>query len=134
MSIRGRLRSSHSSEEQYRLGECRKCGRHSANQSLITCSLCEIQYHPKCLGLDSKFLTGKQADQQWSCHKCRNCVYCGKKSSSKAGPKSATGSLKMIACDQCDRSAHPLCIEKFDKNRDNQPDRQYVCHKCRAGT
>ena len=40
----------------------------------------------------------------------------------------------MVACGQCDQSAHPLCIEKFDKTRVNEPDKEYVCHKCRAGT
>ncbi|CAG2108286.1 unnamed protein product, partial [Medioppia subpectinata] len=137
-SMRGRLRSSHStSDEQFRLGECRKCGQHSHNQSLITCSLCEIQYHPKCLSLGPHVAT--TAGNGWSCRRCRNCQYCGKKHV-KAGPKSATGGQRMIACVECDTGAHPLCVAKHDRpaagvmgtGRRNRRERQrYVCRRCR---
>ncbi|CAG2116294.1 unnamed protein product, partial [Medioppia subpectinata] len=119
-SMRGRLRSSHStSDEQFRLGECRKCGQHSHNQSLITCSLCEIQYHPKCLSLGPHVAT--TAGNGWSCRRCRNCQYCGKKHV-KAGPKSATGGQRMIACVECDTGAHPLSSDEEDVGDDMDSD------------
>ncbi len=130
MSIRGRLRSSQgSNEEQYRLGECRKCGQHSANNLLITCSLCATQYHPKCLSL-SPDITSRCANV-WSCHKCRHCQYCGKKYCKLS---KSFSSNKMIACIECDSSQHLSCIEKFDKSFDkfsaNDLIDSYICNKC----
>ncbi len=126
----GWLRSSQGpNEEQYRLGVCRKCDQHSANNLLITCSLCATQYHPKCLSLSADKIS--RCANLWSCHKCRHCQYCGKKYCKLS---KSFSSDKMIVCVEFDLSQHLSCIEKFDKSFDKfsaNDLRDYcVCNKC----
>lgn len=152
MSIRGRLRSSSSANDQSTrathnssgLGQCVHCAQQDPNDSMLTCSLCETQYHPNCLQLQDEILSKSWATQ-WSCQRCRQCFNCGKKGKfiRQIRHNSQPNKQALITCNHCDSfPIHFNCYKKLLTSRKRakkanllieihgKHNNYFVCKKC----
>lgn len=172
MSIRLRLRSSNTNQnhleqerdetsnmfnkelkpfpETYMQNECNICGKqqdlNEKQHWFISCSICTVQYHLRCLEIESILLRNNKsrAHKTWTCKECKRCWFCKNKrfdkshlmSSLRAHPERDLNTLEMIICKQCDSSIHTLCFYKYLKNLPlkirelRKRKKNFVCQPC----
>lgn len=136
--------------ESYMQNECNICGKqkdiNEEHHWFISCSICTVQYHLRCLEISSILLQNNKsrAYKTWTCKECKRCWFCKNKrfdkshlmSSLRSHPERDLNTLEMIICKQCDSSIHTLCFYKYLKNLPlkirelRRRKKNFVCQSC----
>jgi len=69
------------------------------DETLMTCTSCQHQFHPLCLDINNEMLTIIKT-YSWQCMDCKSCGKCQK----------AHDEANIMFCDRCDRGYHTYCV------------------------
>lgn len=80
---------------------CGMCGKSDKQETdeLITCSVCGLSGHSKCLGCSETLLKRIKEFPDWECPNCKKCPLCGEHDDE----------INLI-CIVCDRAFHRSCL------------------------
>src|SRR5699024_4280368 len=80
-------------------GMCHKSDQ-GGRDELITCSVCGLSGHSKCLGCSDALLKRIKEFPNWECPNCKKCPLCG-----------VHDDETNLICNQCDRGFHRRCLK-----------------------
>lgn len=87
-----------SSRNRLYCGMCGKSDKHDKDE-LITCSVCGLSGHSKCLGCSEALLKRIKEFPKWECPNCKKCPLCGEHDDETN-----------LICIVCDRGFHRSCL------------------------